>query len=85
MVCGRNNYGQLGIDNKGKNVTTLTEVKPNGNSNTTWQNVWATPFASFALDSNNNLWACGRNDAYQLGIGNKINIKNWTLIHRTSG
>lgn len=85
MVCGRNNYGQLGIDNKGKNVTTLTEIKPDGKSNTTWQNVWATPFASFALDSNNNLWACGRNDAYQLGIGIKINITNWTPINRTSG
>ena len=69
---GDNTYGQLGY---GNNNSSETFIKVNGN----WDDkmivkVAAGADTTFALTEDNTLYGWGRNDKYQLGVGNNINI-----------
>ena len=81
-VCGFNSYGNLGIgmgyfivSEDALPVTAITErvIGVGASDNNT---------LAFTLETNNNLYVTGRNNAGQLGLGNKTNINEF---QKTSG
>lgn len=77
-VCGHNKYGQLGFgDEKDYDIfTALPWPEERGRINQVivgWNH-------TFVLTEDNRLWACGNNDAGQLGLGDNINRSNFVLV-----
>jgi RNA polymerase sigma factor (sigma-70 family) len=66
---GRNQYGQLGIGTFATNLYYGTNTPQRIGSDTNWQAVSAGWKHTLALRADGTLWAWGRNDDGQLGIG----------------
>ena len=67
---GRNDYGQLGLGDSGSPATDRNSPVqiPGGN----WASVSGGNYHTIASKRDGTLWAWGRNDYGQLGLGNKI-------------
>lgn len=72
-VSGRNQAGQLGLNNGNTNVSNWTKTSLSG-----IKDIDASDNASYAIDSSNNLWVTGRNVYGQLGLGHENDISTWT-------
>jgi alpha-tubulin suppressor-like RCC1 family protein len=70
---GDNNYGQLGNDNGGNGDYSLVPVQLLGKNGVTYDNDWkvivAGPYHVLALKNDGTLWAWGKNEFGQLGMG----------------
>ncbi|MGL4949587.1 MAG: hypothetical protein ACRC5M_04335 [Anaeroplasmataceae bacterium] len=73
-VCGRNENGQLGIDNKTDQASWVESKLPTGIK---VKSVVLGSYHSFILDYNDKVWVCGRNENGQLGIDNKTDQASW--------
>ena len=63
-TCGRNNYGQLGI-NSTTNQSTFTKVTSNVDN---VKKIACGPYQSYVIKNGGSLHGCGDNSSYQLGI-----------------
>jgi alpha-tubulin suppressor-like RCC1 family protein len=66
---GADNYGQLCDDVATMSVGSPTRIMPP--AGVTWTTVYSGGKASYAVDANANLWACGNDQQGQLGNGSK--------------
>ena len=71
-ACGRNDYGQLGLDNWTDRHSTFEPVK---GIEGTVREMWVSDegSSSFLLSEGGQLYACGGNDYGQLGLGDEAN------------
>lgn len=88
-VAGDNNYGQLGTGTKGegynKRVLYMISDDPSsGFINKNIKMIETTNRSSFAIDSDNNLWAWGDNSDWQLGVGDNSSRTIPTLVKNGS-
>jgi alpha-tubulin suppressor-like RCC1 family protein len=77
--CGRNSYGQLGHGNTSEK-STPTLIQYFIDNSITISRVYAGDFHSIFLDTNGNVYSCGRGNDGQLGHGNTSNKNTPTLI-----
>jgi alpha-tubulin suppressor-like RCC1 family protein len=81
-AAGRNNLGQLGLDNI-TNSYTFTEISSLSDKNITA--VAAYSDSSFALSHNGKVYAAGKNDHGQLGLGDTVNHTAFTEVTSLKG
>jgi hypothetical protein len=79
-ACGDNTYGQLGIGSGTANTNTLTLV----DNTRTYIELAAHTQCTMVRTTNNFLYACGKNDTGQLGIGNTTS-PTYTLTREVLG
>ena len=74
--CGYNSQGQLGL---GDNIdrTTFTQITTNVDN---IKSVYCGGYYTFILKNDGTLWACGRNESGQLGLGDTDNRYTFTQI-----
>jgi alpha-tubulin suppressor-like RCC1 family protein len=68
---GQNDYGQLGLGDSGSSTNRNTPTQVGNNSD--WFSVIAVYQYSLGLKTNGTIWVWGRNDYYQLGLGDAVN------------
>jgi autotransporter-associated beta strand protein len=73
---GRNSDGQLGLGNTQDQMSAVQQV----GTRTDWKSVAARQNSSFAIDNQGRLWAWGKNDQGQLGIGSYTPAYQPTLV-----
>lgn len=78
-VCGRNDYGQLGIDIRSTYIVQWTKITVNGIENNV-KSIINNQGSTFLVTLDNNLWVCGRNHYGQLGTGDLISSFSWIKI-----
>lgn len=70
---GKNEFGQLGINLGYQYIrNSPTQI----GSGTDWASVSAGDYSTFAIKTNGTLWAWGRNDSGELGLGNTTNYSS---------
>ena len=74
--CGSNYYGQLGLGDTAHRYT-FTEITTNTND---IKSIYCGAFYTLILKNDSTLWACGRNDSGQLGLGDSYNRYTFTQI-----
>ncbi|MCQ2608677.1 MAG: hypothetical protein MJ197_08335 [Bacteroidales bacterium] len=78
FVCGRNkdsnNSGVLCVGSTAESVSSFTEIEFFSENNITIKQLFVGGSSLFALDCNDNLWACGDNQYGQLGVGNSAQV-----------
>ena len=79
--CGYNEHGQLGLGNT-TDKTVLTKIITNANN---IKSVYCGGPYTFILKNDGTLWACGKNDCGQLGLGDTTNRSIFTIIGINSG
>ena len=79
-ACGWNEYGQLGLGDT-SDRTTFTRIVTNTDN---IKSVHCGYGHTIILKNDNTLWACGRNDYGQLGLGDKSNRNTFTQININS-
>ena len=75
--CGRNNYGQLGLNDE-TDRDTFTQVTTNISN---VKQIVCGMYHSFILKNDGSAWSCGRNDIGQLGLDNKTNQYTFTQVN----
>ena len=65
-VCGRNDYGQLGLGQNTTYKTTFTQITTNTND---IESVYCGYYYTLILKNDGTLWSCGDNGFGQLGLG----------------
>lgn len=78
-VCGRNDYGQLGINIRSSYIVQWTKITVNGIENNV-KSITNNQGSTFLVTLDNNLWVCGRNNYGQLGTGDLISSFSWIKI-----
>ena len=78
-VCGRNDYGQLGINIRSTYIVQWTKITVNGIENNV-KSITNNQGSTFLVTLDNNLWVCGRNNYGQLGTGDLISSFSWIKI-----
>ncbi len=81
-ACGWNGSGQLGLGDEA-NRSTFEPVK--GVKKGTVREMWVSEKTSFLLTDGGQLYACGRNDSGQLGLGGKANRSTFEPVKGIEG
>lgn len=68
--CGRNSYGELGLNNT-SSKTTFTKATTNVYNDV--KQIICGSYYTFILKTDGSVWACGQNTEGQLGLGNTTN------------
>ena len=76
-ACGQNQNGELGLGNT-TNQRTFTQVTTNINNDV--KQIAGGSYHTFILKNDGSVWACGRDNYGQLGLGNSILIYNFTQV-----
>ena len=76
-ACGRNNYGQLGL-NDINDRKTFTQVTKNINNDV--KQIVCGNSHTFILKNDSSVWFCGLNNYGQLGLGDNTDRKTFTQI-----
>ena len=66
--CGRNDYGQVGLNNTTTRITTFTQVTTNINNDA--KQVSCGWYHTMVLKNDGSVWTCGWNTHGQLGLSN---------------
>jgi alpha-tubulin suppressor-like RCC1 family protein len=74
---GRNNFGQLGLDNT---TTQSSPVQVGTGTTGPWVQTFCGQYHTFAKTSTNVLWAWGRNNYRQLGVGTVASLSSPTQL-----
>ena len=75
--CGRNNYGQLGL-NDTDNKTTFTQVTTNINNDVS--QIACGQYHTFVLKNDGSIWSCGANGNGTLGLGDTTDRTTFTQV-----
>ena len=78
-ACGRNNYGQLGL-NDTSDRTTFTQIAKNINNDVT--QVVCGSYHTFIIKNDGSIWGCGNNARGQLGLNTSNNSIIFTQVPR---
>ena len=78
-ACGRNNYGQLGL-NDTSDRTTFTQIAKNINNDVT--QVVCGSYHTFIIKNDGSIWGCGNNVRGQLGLNTSNNSIIFTQVPR---
>lgn len=77
-VCGRNGYGQCGLNSSKINILTFTKVEQFSNN---VKDIRFCAYTQYLIDKDNNLWATGYNANGQCGLGVEgDNVLKWTKV-----
>ena len=79
--CGYNGSGQLGLGDL-SNRTTFTQITVNTNN---IKSIYCGSYHTFILKNNGILFGCGANGSGELGLGDTVNRKTFTIISMNSG
>ena len=79
--CGWNYYGQLGLGTSDTDAhTTFTQVTTNIDNDV--KQIACGTYHTFIIKTNGSVWACGRNNYGQLGLGDSTDRTTFTIIPR---
>ena len=76
-ACGRNDYGQLGLGDT-NNRNTFTQVTTNINNDI--KQIVCVGYHTFTIKNDGSVWACGYNNAGQLGLNDTNNRNTFTQV-----
>ena len=77
-VCGRNSYGECGINSSEPKILTFTKVEQFLNN---VKDIRFCAYTQYLIDKDNNLWATGYNKEGQCGLGVEgNNVLKWTKV-----
>ena len=80
-ACGRNNYGQLGL-NSVSDKTTFTQVTKNISNDVKQISCGSGSEHTFIIKTDGSLWSCGRNNYGQLGLNTSNDRIIFTQVPR---
>lgn len=75
-ACGENAYGNLGDNTSGNSKSSFVQV----GTATNWKSIAVGEFFATGIQADGSLWAWGRNNYSQLGLGNPLNKSTPTRI-----